>query len=280
MSQCGIPRCAFPGQKQADVATIPREVDPVDGRLVRIEQHRTQVGPARIAYQVAGAGPPLVLVHGLSGSARWWHRNTPALARHFRVYVVDLLGFGGSRGRQAFVLGEAAEHLARWMQHVGVERASVAGHSMGGFVAADLAAGFPELVDRLVLVDAAALPLGRGYVQHAVGLAGALRYCPPSFLPVLVGDALRAGMWTLVGAALQLLRSDITVRLSEIRAPTLVVWGEHDPLVPLEIGRRLQEALPDARLEIIAGAGHNPMWDRPAAFNRLVLEFLGAPADP
>nr|PZN30478.1 MAG: alpha/beta hydrolase [Chloroflexota bacterium] len=243
-----------------------------------MEQRWTHVGAARIAYQIAGDGPPLVLIHGLSGSARWWRRNVLALAEGFRVYTVDLIGFGGSRGRQAFVLDEAAAHLARWSEQLGIGRASFAGHSMGGFIAADLAAGFPDLVDRLVLVDAAALPIGRGYAQHALGLAGALRFSRPSFLPVLVGDALRAGLWTVVAAARQLLASDLTVRLSDIRAPTLLVWGERDRLVPVEVGRRLQEALPGSRLEIIARAGHNPMWDRPEEFNRLVLEFLSAPA--
>jgi pimeloyl-ACP methyl ester carboxylesterase len=249
----------------------------VDGPSATGELQRTSVGAARITSQVMGSGPPLVLIHGLSGSAHWWRRNTAALARHFRVYAVDLIGFGGSHGRQAFVLDEAAEYLAGWCAQLGIERASFAGHSMGGYIAADLAASAPGLVDRLVLVDAAVLPLGRGYVQHALGLAGALRFTPPSFLPVLVRDSLRAGLWTVVGAARQLLASDITVKLSAIRASTLLVWGEHDPLVPLEVGWRLLEALPESRLEIIAGAGHNPMWDRPEEFNRLVLQFLGAP---
>ena len=76
-------------------------------------QHRTaRVGSALIHYQVAGAGQPLVLIHGLSGSSRWWSRNIEALARHFRLYVVDLVGFGASRNGHPFVLAEAAGYLA------------------------------------------------------------------------------------------------------------------------------------------------------------------------
>jgi pimeloyl-ACP methyl ester carboxylesterase len=123
-------------------------------------------------------------------------------------------------------------------------------------------------------VDAAALPLGRGYFGHAVGLAGALRFCAPSFLPVLAADAYQAGLLTIAGAALQLLTTDISARPTDIRAPTLIVWGEHDRLVRPSIGEQLHRVLPGSRLEVIASAGHNPMWDRPHEFNRPALEFL------
>jgi pimeloyl-ACP methyl ester carboxylesterase len=239
------------------------------------ERRRLQVGGRTIAYESAGAGPALILIHGLSGSTRWWRHNLRPLSRHFRVHLVDLIGFGGSRGRgHRFVLGEAAAALAEWMAQIGAPRASVVGHSMGGLIAADLAASFPAQVERLVLVSAAAVPLGRRYVRHAGGLVGALRYTAPSFWPVLAADAARAGPATLLRAISQLLAADISPRLATITAPSLILWGEHDRLVPLALGRQLHGHLPRARFVVIPGAGHVPMWERPAAFNREVLSFL------
>ena len=238
-----------------------------------IERRRIQIDSVPIAYEVAGTGRPIVLIHGLSGSGRWWARNVGPLARRFRVHVVDLLGFGGSRGRP-FVLAEAAAYLAAWMDRLDLPRASVVGHSMGGFIAADLAAGFPERVERLVLVAAAALPFDASHLRRPRDLVGVARRLPLSFLPVLATDALRAGPLTIARAARELVRSDLGPRLATIAAPTLVVWGEHDTLVPPAVGEQLARALPDGRLVVIPGAGHNPMWDRADEFNRVVANFL------
>src|SRR3954451_4790444 len=98
----------------------------------QLERRRAKIGPATIAYEVAGAGPPVVLVHGLSGSSRWWRRNIGALTPHRRVYVVDLIGFGASRARYPFALPEAASYLIGWLDRLELDRVSLVGHSMGG----------------------------------------------------------------------------------------------------------------------------------------------------
>jgi pimeloyl-ACP methyl ester carboxylesterase len=245
--------------------------------VIRVEQQRVYVGGVPIAYRAAGQGAPVVLVHGLSGSARWWARNIEPLARRFRVYVVDLVGFGNSRGPRRFVLSEASDYLVRWLDVLGVERAHVVGHSMGGFIAADLAADHPTRLDRLVLVDAAALPFRRGPLGHVLDLLRTVRGLSLGFLPLLVADAARTGPLTLWRAAKDLLTADLRAKLSRVQAPTLVVWGDRDVLVPLEDGRQLARLLPAGRLAVIPRAGHNPMWDRPAIFNDLVIEFLTAP---
>ncbi|HMQ35371.1 MAG TPA: alpha/beta fold hydrolase [Chloroflexaceae bacterium] len=243
----------------------------------QLAHHRVRLGPHTVGYGVAGAGPPVVLVHGLSGSTRWWRRNVPALAARLRVYVVDLVGFGASRGSR-FALAEAAGLLAAWMDAVGLGRAGLVGHSMGGYVVAELAAARPELVARLLLLDAAVLPFCRSFAQHGLGLARELLQLPPAFLPVLVGDALRAGPLTVWAAAQEVMRADLSAKLGHISAPTMVIWGARDRVVPLALGRALADALPRSELAVIEGAGHNAMWDRPDAFNRLALRFLaGAP---
>jgi pimeloyl-ACP methyl ester carboxylesterase len=239
-----------------------------------LEQRRVKLGPATIAYEVAGIGPPVVLVHGLSGSSRWWRRNIGALTPYRRVYVIDLIGFGASRARHPFALAEAAGYLTQWMDYLDLERVSLVGHSMGGLIAAELAADAPERVDRLVLVDPAALPLDAHLMTHALSLLHELRYISPSFLPVLFADSLRAGPLTFWRAARGLLLADLRPKLALIRAPTLVIWGEHDALVPLAFAQQLAQYLRYDELVVIKGAGHVPMWDRPQEFNRALTKFL------
>ena len=239
----------------------------------RARQQHFELDGARLFFHEVGTGAAVVLLHGLSGSARWWRHNVAALAAHFRVLSVDLIGFGQSRG-QPFVLREAAHLLAALMDHLGLARAHCVGHSMGGYIAADLALHHPARVDRLVLVDAAAVPFHRTYVHDALGLARAWRYLPFNFLPVLLSDALASGPVTLVRALREIVAGDLSEDLGRITTPTLVVWGEHDTVIAPAIGRRLHAALPNARWVVIPGAGHNPMWDRPATFNTVVVDFL------
>src|ERR671914_2951502 len=111
-----------------------------------------------LAHEVAGSGPPLILLHGLSGSRRWWGRNVPAFADSYRTYTVDLPGFGESRGVRWSRLDDIADRLADWLVAEGLSQAHIAGHSLGGAVAARLAARHPDRIDRLVLVDAAIRP--------------------------------------------------------------------------------------------------------------------------
>jgi pimeloyl-ACP methyl ester carboxylesterase len=235
----------------------------------------TEVDGLRIAWGEAGAGPPVVLVHGLAASGWWWQRNLAALSAWHRVLVVDLAGFGASR-RQPFHLEAAAARLGRWLEAVGAAPAAVVGHSLGGYVAADLASERPDLVDRLVLVDAAALPLEGPVHGHVRNLLRGGGRSERALVRIAIVDIARAGPIVIVRAARQLLGSDLSPRLAAIRAPTLVVWGEDDALIPPSQGRRLAGAIPGARFVSIPGAGHAPMWERPDLFDSLLLDFLGA----
>lgn len=236
-------------------------------------QHLAKVGPLTVHYEVAGQGPAVVLIHGLSGSGRWWVYNVPVLAQQYRVYNVDVVGFGRSRG-QRLVLHEAGGWLAEWLQVTGITQAHLVGHSMGGYIATEVAAMAPEAVRRLVLVDALVLPMGPGMVRHALDLARAVRYMSMRFLPVLVGDGLRAGPRTMWQATREVLSADLSSRLGAVQAETLVIWGEKDTVLDPKLGRELANRLARARFVCIKGAGHNPMWDRPQRFNELLLDFL------
>ncbi len=228
-----------------------------------------------VRYEVAGRGDPVVLVHGLSGSTRWWARNVPSLAEHYRVYLVNLPGFGALRfSGPRFVLAEATSWLLAWMEAVGLESAHLVGHSMGGYLCLKVAARRPEAVRRLVLVDPAGMPSHRTMLGHLGPLLLSARYARPTFLPVLVRDALYAGPFTLLRAARDLLAEDVRGDLRRVGAPTLLVWGERDPLIPPSVGDVMRAEIPASRLLVIEGAGHNPMFDRPKDFNGALLAFL------
>jgi pimeloyl-ACP methyl ester carboxylesterase len=228
----------------------------------------TTVSGEKIYSQVLGSGPPVVLLHGLGGSCRWWGRNMAPLARHHELHIVDLAGCGRSSGR--LVLAQAAEHLATWMELSGLQQASIIGHSMGGFIASRLAASYPQLIDQLVLVNAAMSMSGLG-----AGLPMIWRMpLPLSIMPVALGDITRVGLGAMARATYELSTTDMGPTLARVLSRTLLVWGEHDQLVPLRVARAAMRRLPSAVLAIIGNAGHVPMWDRPAAFNHAVLSFL------
>jgi pimeloyl-ACP methyl ester carboxylesterase len=232
-----------------------------------------KVGTLNVHYEVAGQGPAVVLIHGLSGSGRWWVYNIPALTQRYQVYNVDLVGFGRSRG-QRLILREAGGWLKEWLQVVGITQADLVGHSLGGYIATEVAAVAPEMVRRLVLVDALVLPMGPGLIRHVLDLIRAARYMSLRFLPVLVRDALRAGPRTMARAIREVLSADLSHRLGAVQAKTMVIWGEKDSLLNPALGRELARRLARACFVCVEGAGHNPMWDRPQRFNELLLDFL------
>jgi pimeloyl-ACP methyl ester carboxylesterase len=228
---------------------------------------------SHLTYSRVGQGPPLVLIHGLSGSRLWWRRNTPSFQREFTVYTLDLVGFGSSRCQRPLPIRESAKLIGAWLDHLCLEAVRIVGHSMGAHTAIHIANGWHERVSSLVLVAASAMvhePWWRIAMRlPQAGINGAL-----DFLPTLAYDALRSGPLNLYRATQEILRDDVLESLTVLSLPTLLVWGERDVLVTLEQGQKLQQALTGARLEVIPGAGHNVMYDRAKAFNSLVLPFL------
>jgi pimeloyl-ACP methyl ester carboxylesterase len=237
------------------------------------------VPPYRIHSLESGTdGEPLILLHGLSGSSRWWDRNVAALGKHFRVLVPDVIGFGRTRIPPPLPgLERMAELLAAWMEAVGAPESDLIGHSMGGQIAIHLAALLPDRVRRLVLVDSAGIPRparARELFRFAAEVAAPARWGDVTFFPTIVGDALHAGPRTITQALGHILRDDVRPLLPRISAPTLIVWGENDRICPVEHAYLLRERIPDSRLIVLRRAAHNAMIDRPADFNDVVLRFL------
>ena len=245
-----------------------------------LERSLHRFGRYRIHALHSGAGEALVLLHGLSGSARWWRHNVPAFAEHFRTHTPDLIGFGRSRAWVAQPsIAEMALVLEQWLDINEITQAHFIGHSMGGQIALHLAARAPARVRRLVLVSAAGIPRALNASELTRFLAEIMpprAWGTPAFLPTIALDALRMGPRVFLSATRQLLHDDVRPLLPLITAPTLLIWGSFDVLTPLAHGEQMRAAIPHAQLIVFEGAAHMPMIDQPERFNDAVLQFLRA----
>ena len=234
-----------------------------------------ELRPYKLWESRTGAGSPVALIHGLSGSTRWWSRNVGALAEKHLVAAVDLIGFGRNRRLTTPLLmpafPEVTALLARWLETF-PEPVHLIGHSMGGLLAIRLAAERPDLVRSLVLVNAVGMPFALRPGPHLRALPK--RPWGLNLAPVLIPDAFRAGPASLALASARVLRGDARDWMRHIAVPTLLVWGEADPLVPVPYAEEMQRLIPGSRLVVLPHAAHVAMWDRPEEFNRVVGEFL------
>lgn len=244
--------------------------------MMKVSKCKVQVGGNDIYYEVVGEGNPLILVHGLSGSTRWWVRNVSALAQHYKIYLVDLPGFGAMRHpRSRFVLAEATSWLLMWMKAVGISQADFVGHSMGGYICLKIAAHHPQVVHCLVLAAPAGVPSrARSIPGYFFPLLFAIRYMTPRFIFILLYDALRAGPLTLIRTAQDLLAQDVREDLERVSVPTLLIWGENDTLVPPTLAQVLHQKIAHSNLLLLKKAGHVVMYDQAQEFNAAVLSFL------
>ncbi|MFI9564680.1 alpha/beta fold hydrolase [Streptomyces rishiriensis] len=279
-------------------------------------RHRVVHGHRR-AFRMAGAGSALVLVHGIGDSSATWAGLIPALARTHTVIAPDLLGHGDSdKPRADYSVAAYANGLRDLLSALGVESATLVGHSLGGGVAMQFAYQFPERTERLILVSS-------GGVGREVNPALRLASLPGAQLAL---SALRLpGARLQVGLAVRLLRfldtdlgqdapellqlvdalPDATSRNAFVRTlravvdwrgqvvtmldrcyltagtPTMLLWGDRDSVVPVRHAYGVHEAMPGSRLEIFEGAGHFPFHSDPDRFRTLVEEFTRttAPAD-
>jgi pimeloyl-ACP methyl ester carboxylesterase len=257
----------------------------------------TSADGTRIAWAEHGAGSPLLLMHGL-GYASWgWGPVLEPLAEHFRVLTFDNRGIGGSdRPPGPYTARMLAEDGIAVLDAAGVERAHVVGTSLGGMAAQELALGWPERVERLVL----ACTTPGGAASHPMPEATVRLIMEPTPLPreerfrVFVRNALSEPYDEAVVEEITALRIkeaqileawqaqaaagmsfDAFDRVGGIAAPTLVVTGTADEVVDPRNSELLAERIPGARLERFDGCGHLFFWQEPGRFVSLVTEFLG-----
>jgi pimeloyl-ACP methyl ester carboxylesterase len=261
----------------------------------------------RVHYQEAGAkdSPPILLIHGFTASNFVWNDVLlPIAAAGFRVIAPDLVGFGfsGKPKQGEYTIDAQARMIVRMMNHLRIERAILVGSSYGGAVAATCALDYPNRVERLVLVDAvindyakrrpllrlAALPLmgdlisplmlGSRKLIHSQMRKG---YAPKNMhlfdeermtshhRPLLAANTQRATLKTLRRWS----ATRIEREAHSIEQPTLLIWGEDDPEIPLAHGRTLSEQIPNSHLLIFRHCGHMPMEEYPREFTAVVADF-------
>src|SRR5581483_2989986 len=259
------------------------------GRLVDVDGYRVHVAEE-------GEGPAIVLVHGFGGHTVSWRRLMPLLARDHRVVAVDLKGFGYSERRADIGLshGDQARMLRGLLDALGIERAVFVGHSMGGAVVQRFAAMYPERASAVVLVASVA---GDERYRRAAPPAALLR----PLLPVLAGVAARrlfalgfydrslatsalfeeyirpARIRGSMDGLLRMMRdtaSDGPIDYARIRQPVLLLYGADDRVVPVSVGERLRERLPQAHLVVLDRAAHLLIDERAAECEQAIRDFL------
>jgi len=245
-----------------------------------------------VAHRELGAGPVVLLVHGLGATMSAWDDVADALAEDCTVLAVDLPGHGGSAPPAGdYSLGAAANVLRDLLDALGHDRVTVLGHSLGGGVAMQFAYQFPERTERLVLVASGGLGAEINPWLRAATLPGAalvLRIASSRPVAWLRRAGTSDPSPTARRTFLRTLRAvadhrgqcaDATDRLYLLdRVPTLLVWGRRDHVIPLAHGERAHAAMPGSRLEVFDRAGHCPHLDDPARFAAVVGAFVLEPA--
>jgi pimeloyl-ACP methyl ester carboxylesterase len=241
----------------------------------------------RIYYEVAGRGKPVVLLHGWGGRVESFRPVFNFLRPRFKVYALDLPGFGRSDEPPVpWDVGEYTAVVADFFTELGLEKADVVAHSFGGRVALVLAAVFPDRVDKLVLIDSAGIKPKRTLSYHLrVAVAKAVRS-----LSVFGrgGRKVKEALYALTGSRdyrqtegvmratfVRVVNEDLRPLLPSIKAPTLLIWGEKDTDTPLSDGQIMEQEIADAGLVVLKNAGHFSYLDAFPQFCRIVSVFLG-----
>jgi pimeloyl-ACP methyl ester carboxylesterase len=243
----------------------------------------------RIHYVEAGRGQPMILLHGLGTTKETWSPSFGALAGEHRVYAIDQIGFGRSdKPHLDYKIATFVDFLHGFLVAQNLGQATLVGNSLGGWIALAFAVQHPDMVDRLVLVGSAGLP----WLHPApVDLNPASLAATRALMEALVHDKDLVTEPIVRQAFADHLRNDdgytiqrtfagfaspqfVDARLGSIRAPTLVVWGREDEMIPLAAGEKLRDGIAGARLVVFDHCGHLPHVEKPAEFTRAVLEFL------
>jgi pimeloyl-ACP methyl ester carboxylesterase len=272
----------------------------------RAAWRRVDLPGAQVNYVELGDGEPILFVHGISGCWQNWLENLPRFARTNRVIALDLPGFGSSPMPSWEIDMPAYGRLLHdFCEKLGIDRATVVGNSMGGFIAVEAVTAMPGRFDRLVLVSAAGIintwnpqlratvtawgwkQLGPHFARRGREIAARRWLRELVFRPfvrypgLLRQDLLLAQMEGGLkraegfGKALRsLIAHDIRERLGAIEMPTMIVWGLSDQVIPAEAAISYHRRIPDSRLEIFERTGHVPQLERPLRFNRLLEDFL------
>ncbi len=276
----------------------------------QFEEWQITLHGRRVIYRVAGSGPPVVLIHGMLNSSSHWRSVAMDLAHDHTVIAPDLIGHGDSAApRGDYSLGAHAASIRDLLAAIGIDRASVVGHSLGGGVAMQFFYQFPQRVERLVLISSGGLGREVSPMLRTAALPGVSALLSltiqPRVLGALAGAGHRLRERALAGgvylqaiaralrplenadarqAFLTTLRSVIDVHGQRVSAtdrlyllesmPTMIVWGARDNTIPLAHGRRAHEAIPHSHFRTLPDAAHFPHLEDPDGLARVLREFI------
>ena len=248
-----------------------------------------------LRYYDVGSGPTLVLLHGIGSDADEWAFCLGGLGASHRVIALELPGFGRSdKPHIEFSVEFFVEMLDRFLRALRIDRASLVGSSLGGWIASAFALQFPQTVERLILVDAAGLftdisglpvDLRVSTRRHMREILEHVFYnqalATDSLIDLAYQEHLERGDGYTIDNVLKNLtggRERLDERLGELKTPTLILWGEQDTMIPVATGHSFQRLILGSRLEIIAECGHLPALEKPGELVRHVLKFLAGSA--
>jgi 3-oxoadipate enol-lactonase len=230
-----------------------------------------------VHYEVLGRGRPIIFLHGWLGSWRYWIPIMQAASTSYRAYALDLWGFGETAHEIGnYSLDRQTELLERFMGELGIQRVALVGHALGGLVALQFATRFPDLVDRMMLVNC---PLESQAIHsrlltspQADLLDWLLERQPPGSAARV--DALKAAAQVIPHSINSLVGAHLKQALNGLRTPCLLVHGQNDPAITATHGDLDSSSSYFVNQVIFEQSGHFPMLDDPANFQRLLLDFL------
>jgi pimeloyl-ACP methyl ester carboxylesterase len=248
----------------------------------------------KIHYVEAGSGPTLILLHGLGGSTQVWQFNIAPLAEKYHVVVPDQIGFGKSdKPLVNYRIRTYVDFLDQFCKQLKIERATLIGNSMGGWIATMFTAAFPDRVDKLVLVDAAGYAprkdldtrtffgLNPTTREGMKILAGKVFYNKAFLTDAAIDQAIAARLaagdgYTINSITESIIRGEdfLDDIAKTVKRPTLIVWGRQDGLVSLAEGERFNKDIAGSKMVVIDQCGHVPNVEKPGEFNAAVLKFL------
>lgn len=275
-----------------------------DLRGVEFTQGWLDAGGVQTRYLHSGAkdAPPLILLHGVGGHAEAYIKNLRAHGEHFSTWSIDLIGHGWStKPDTPLEIDQYLEHVLAFIETIGADKVFLSGESLGGWIAARLAARHPEKIARLVLNTmggSRADPIVMGKIKSLTTQAAKdpnwdfmkarvewLMYDKADATDDLI--ACRQAIYQQPGMAetvehLMVLQDPLVrernlltdEELASIKAPTLVLWTSHDPSGPADEGRRIASIIPGARFALMQDCGHWPQWENVEEFDRIHLDFL------
>jgi pimeloyl-ACP methyl ester carboxylesterase len=267
-----------------------------------------EVNQFEIHYQQCGEGPPAILLHGLGGSTADWSETMPALAGAYRLYALDLPGFGLSpvpRQTIQYNLAYAASLVLAFADRLGLGRVVLIGNSLGGGISLRFAVDYPARVAGVILANAVGLGREIGSSIRVLSLPGVARLSLSLVTRRMVRDVWeslvvdpahateerveRTWAWLRRPGVRQYLahiypravtlcgqRDLLLDRLPRVQAPTLIVWGQEDSVLPPSHGQRAHELVARSTLHLLPQCAHIPQIEQAGRFNRLCLEWLQA----